>query len=93
VDKVTHSHVCMTERLLSGDPHCDACGDSGFVRIDRISHNGDIREHLVRRDARSKTLCGLSIEESQDACGNRKCRRCIALAIRVSEGPTILEEL
>lgn len=45
--------------------------------IDRIDHKGNIRAHVdVGGD---RTLCGLRVEVSQDACGNAQCGRCLAL--------------
>ena len=53
-------------------------------RIDRITNDrrGDITEHLLRDTDPSKTLCGLAIEPmlTQPACGNKRCKRCLALA-------------
>lgn len=67
----------MTKLLLSGDPHCAACGDSKYVSIDRIASNGDIREHLTEREgSREKALCGIDLKVTQSPAGNRECRRC-----------------
>ena len=49
-------------------------------KIDRIAHNGDIREHLTRDGER--TICGLDLDITQDAAGNRTCRRCEMLRDR-----------
>jgi hypothetical protein len=49
-------------------------------RIDRIDDKGNIREHRVRADDASLTLCGLVIFYSQPPCGNGPCRRCASIA-------------
>jgi hypothetical protein len=51
--------------------------------IDRISHNGDICEHLT--DDGDRTLCGLDLNTTQPASGNRSCRRCEKIAARRQE--------
>jgi len=55
-------------------------------RIDRIDTRGDIREHLTS-DNRT-TICGLSIDLSQDAAGNGLCKRCARIfAARCQNAP------
>ena len=43
--------------------------------VDRISNDGDIREHVLRPDE-DGTLCGLAISDRQEPAGNRRCQRC-----------------
>ncbi len=52
---------------------------SVLLKVDRIDSNGNIREHL-RWDDQRRTLCGLVIYSSQDACGNRTCKSCAQIA-------------
>ena len=49
-------------------------------KIDRIAHNGDIREHLTEDG--NRTICGLGLDITQPAIGNRTCRRCEQIAAR-----------
>lgn len=49
-------------------------------RIDRIDDSGNIREHRVRDDDPSRTLCGLVIGNSQAPADNRTCARCTRIA-------------
>jgi hypothetical protein len=53
-----------------------------MTKVDRIDNRGDIREHLTRDG--SRTLCGLTLGRgyTQNACGNRECRRCEKIAAR-----------
>jgi len=48
--------------------------------IDRIAHNGDIREHLTKDGER--TICGLDLTITQEAGGNRPCLRCKSIKAR-----------
>ena len=55
-----------------------------FQRVDRISQNGDIREHLIDpvRPTGRTTLCGLRLHMTQPTCGNATCKRCEQIAAR-----------
>ena len=58
---------------------------SNYYPIDRISQNGDIREHMTR-DGR-RTLCGLTIDASQDPAGNTRCGRCRRITAKFPAPP------
>lgn len=62
-----------------------------MMKIDRIDDHGDIREHWTINGQR--TLCGIAIGLRQAPCGNRPCKRCEKIVVRLSEiaGPCVNE--